>query len=169
MYAPRPLQFVILVGIPLLVVSDVYEYLSTMKDVNNPPPTATWSPQTTGETRPSNGASANLFALPALLNPSAVAFGDYRIGNASPVHTVYLVNLGPARLTVARITVTGPAAQDFTARTTCLGHTTSAYGGCTIDIRFMPHAAGVRRAQLVIRANRKVSSRSIPLSGHARS
>jgi hypothetical protein len=88
-----------------------------------------------------------------LRKADAVDFGRQRVGATSAVHTVDVVNPDLAPLTIGSVTITGNDAGDFAEADTCAGVTISAYGHCTVSIRFTPRARGVRRASLVIGDN----------------
>jgi hypothetical protein len=105
-------------------------------------------------------------ALPALLlNPNAVHFNHHDGPTRHPAHTIYVVNVGPAPVTIRTITITGADRAAFTEVDTCTRSAVGVYGRCTISVRVAPMArGGPRRATLVITANAPGSPQRVPLS-----
>jgi hypothetical protein len=106
-------------------------------------------------------------ALPAspalLLNPDAVSFGDGPTERTA--HAIYVVNLGPAPVTIRTIAITGPDRAAFAATDTCTRKTISVYAGCTISVRITPMARrGTHKATLRITPNAPGNAQRVPLS-----
>ena len=100
-----------------------------------------------------------------LLNPRTVHFGRQNTGTTSDVQTVYVVNLGPARLTIYTITIIGSDKRYFATRDSCAGKIIGAYNGCTVSVRFTPIKASTRRSRLVITDNTAEGSQTVLMSG----
>jgi hypothetical protein len=141
--------------VPLLVASHIDARRVHLAERGRPPAAA----QRTGP----------LAALPAppalLLNPAAVHF-DRHDGPARPTpHTIYVVNVSPAPVTIRAITITGADRAAFAEADTCTRSTIGVYGKCTISVHVAPMAGGgPRTATLVITANAPVSPQRVPLS-----
>jgi hypothetical protein len=105
-------------------------------------------------------------APPALLlNPGAVHFTQHDGPTRRTAHTIYVVNVGPAPVTIRTITITGTDRAAFAETDTCTRRTLAAYGGCTISVRVAPMAGrGTYKATLVITANPAGSPPRVPLS-----
>jgi hypothetical protein len=135
-----------------------------------PLPTATATPIATATGSPIPTAAASPPAL--VLIPDTLSFGPQDVHTTSAARVIHLVNLGPAALTIASVSITGTNPRDFSASDACAGTTMgtplSAYNGCTIRVRFTPLAGGTRRATLIIRANAADSLQQVPLTGHGR-
>jgi hypothetical protein len=110
-----------------------------------------------------------LAVLPApqalLLNPDAVSFNHQNGPTRRTAQTIYVVNVGPAPVTIRTITITGTDRGVFAEADTCTRRTVSVYGGCTIRVRVAPMTGGgTRRATLVITANATGGPQRVPLS-----
>jgi hypothetical protein len=100
-----------------------------------------------------------------LLNPGAVYFTQHDGPTRRTAHTIYVVNVGPAPVTIRTITITGTDRAAFAEIDTCSRRTVDAYGGCTISVRVAPMAGrGTHKATLVITANATGSPQRVPLS-----
>jgi hypothetical protein len=78
-------------------------------------------------------------------DPPDVAFGDERVGTASPLVVITFSNEGTAALEVHSITVTG----DFIHTTNCPAVLPPGAHGI-INMRFLPSTAGMRTGQLTV-------------------
>jgi hypothetical protein len=110
-----------------------------------------------------------LAAVPAppalLLNPNAVHFDRHDGPTRRTAHTIHVVNVGPAPVTIRSITITGANRAAFAVADTCTRSTVGVYGRCTISVRVAPLAGGgPRKATLVITANAPGSPQRVPLS-----
>ncbi|HKC76194.1 MAG TPA: hypothetical protein VKF37_18640, partial [Chloroflexota bacterium] len=113
--------------------------------------------------------SGPLAALPAppalLLNPDAVHFNHQDGPTRRTAHTIYVVNVGPAPVTIRTITITGADRAAFAEADTCTRSTVGMYGRCTISVRVAPMTGGEsRKATLVITVNAPGSPQRVPLS-----
>jgi capsular polysaccharide biosynthesis protein len=112
------------------------------------------------------GPRAALPAPPALLlNPNAVHFDRHDGPTRRTAHTIHVVNVGPAPVTIRSITITGADRAAFAEADTCTRSTVGVYGRCTISVRVAPLAGGgPRKATLLITANAPGSPQRVPLS-----
>ena len=83
------------------------------------------------------------------LSPSSLAFGNQAVGTTSAGQVLTLTNVGGVTLNISGIALTGANHTEFGASTTCTS-TLAAGANCTITITFMPAAAGVRIANVVV-------------------
>jgi hypothetical protein len=87
------------------------------------------------------------------LTPATVELGRVEVGDASAVRTVTFTNAGAGDLALAWIAVAGGDSGDFELSPggTCRpGATIGPNAACTARVRFVPEAAGPRRASLVL-------------------
>jgi hypothetical protein len=112
------------------------------------------------------GPLATLPAPPTLLlNPDAVHFNHHDGPTRRTAHTIYVVNVGPAPVTIRTITITGTDRANFAEADTCTRSTIGVYGRCTINVRVARMTVGgTRKATLVIAANTPGSPQRVPLS-----
>jgi hypothetical protein len=100
-----------------------------------------------------------------LLNPNAVHFHRHDGQAHRTAQTIYVVNVGPAPLTIRTITITGADRAAFAEADTCTRSAVGVYGRCTISVRVAPMAGGgPRKAALVITTNAPGSPQRVPLS-----
>lgn len=99
------------------------------------------------------------------LSPGSLAFGDQQLGATSAPRGVTLTNNGTTPLTIGSIVVTGAAAGDYVASSTC-GATVAPGANCAITVTFTPGAILGRNAAVTITDNAGGSPRSVPLSGN---
>jgi hypothetical protein len=98
------------------------------------------------------------------LVPTALAFGNQRVGTTSSAQTVALTNSGAATLNITSVGVTG----DFVlaATTTCPSSGTVAAGAsCSLDVTFTPTATGARTGTVSITSDAPGSPHQVALSG----
>jgi centrosomal CEP192-like protein/parallel beta helix pectate lyase-like protein/ASPM-SPD-2-Hydin domain-containing protein len=119
----------------------------------NPPPNA-----------PPRCGSASLPAPQVGLTPNVLVFSSQTVNTSSPSQTITLANTGTAGLTLSGITLSGTNASDFNQTNTC-GSTVSAGAACTINVTFVPTAAGIRTATVSIADNATGSPHVVGLSG----
>src|SRR5207302_3972643 len=101
---------------------------------------ATGSPQKVGLT--GSGVSSGTPAPGVSLSPSALSFGNQKVGTASAVKYVTLTNTGNATLTLSGgFLISGNFA--FGGLGTC-GSTVAPGANCTISVKFTPTAKGAR-------------------------
>lgn len=103
-------------------------------------------------------------ACPAAeLSSSSVSFAPQDVGTTSSPQSIQLLNSGSGDLTIAKITITGANATDF-SQTNC--PTKLAPGqNCTIQVTFTPAGAGSRAATLTITDNAGGTPQAVSLSG----
>jgi hypothetical protein len=101
--------------------------------------------------------------------PTAVDFGDQRVGSPAPDRIVTITNTGLVPLTIANgaLTISGPDAARFAVvATTCAGVSLAPSGGsCKVTVRFTPGAPGTATASLDVASSAATSPDSVPLSG----
>jgi hypothetical protein len=96
--------------------------------------------------------------------PTNVSFANQAVGTASAAQSVTLSVSGPVALTIYGITIAGSNPGDFAQTNTC-GSTVAAGANCTINVTFMPTAAGARSASLIVSDNASGSPQTLSLSG----
>jgi subtilase family serine protease len=96
------------------------------------------------------------------LSNTNVAFASQTIGTSSAAQAVTLTNSGNGALSLTSITINGATASDFAETNTC-GTGVAAGASCTINITFIPTAAGTRSASVNIVDN--AGTQSISLNG----
>ncbi|MFN8453272.1 MAG: choice-of-anchor D domain-containing protein [Anaerolineae bacterium] len=143
--------------------------------------TATPTPTTTSTQTPTATPTATRTATPTLiptptptptriplgqLNPQALDFGRYQLGQVSQAQTVRLTNVGGAVLTISNINLSGANPGDFSFDpANCPSSLSVGFGACTLVVRFRPGAAGIRSAILMSASNTPDSPHVVPLSG----
>lgn len=100
----------------------------------------------------------------ATLSPSSLMFPVRRVGSPSPSKAITLTNTGNVTLTISSITITGASAGDFSQTNNC-GSSVGAGASCTINVTFLPTAAGSRTAAVSVADNAPDSPQSAALSG----
>src|SRR5207302_505700 len=111
------------------------------------------------------GAWTLPIASSASFDPTAVAFGDQSVAQASATQTVNLTNRGIGVLNVDSVTVTGANVGDFQIVTQNCWIVTFIGRGCQVKVQFTPQAAGSRSASLSFADNAPGSPQLVPLSG----
>ena len=97
------------------------------------------------------------------LAPTYVDFGTRAVGSTSPAQTVTVTAGGNWPLTIDSIAVTGA----YTFTTTCPAAPVAVPTACTIDVTFVPTAAGLAPGSLVITNNSLTSPQTVTLYGNA--
>lgn len=112
-----------------------------------------------------NPAAAN--GSPAIsLSATSLTFAAQTIGTSSAAQAVTVSNTGTAALTLSGLTLGGAAAADFSRAGTCaVGTSVAAGANCSIQLTFMPAAAGARSATLTIAHNATGGSSTVALAG----
>ncbi len=101
------------------------------------------------------------------LSAPGLTFGDVAVGKDSDPQTLRITNTGTGALSLSGSGISGPAARDFTlSADACTGQTVGAGASCTVNVTFMPSAAGARSAQLAFTDNASGSPHTIPLTGN---
>ena len=96
------------------------------------------------------------------LSSTNVVFDSQTVGTSSAAQAVTLTNSGNGTLSLTSITSNGANANDFAETNTC-GTGVAAGASCTINVTFIPTAAGTRTAAVNIVDN--AGTQSISLSG----
>src|SRR5204862_3247375 len=97
------------------------------------------------------------------LAPSALSFGKQKVGTASLVKYVTLINTRNATLTFSgSFLISGNFA--FGGLGTC-GSTVAAGANCTISVKFTPTATGTRTGAVTLNDNAPNTPQKISLSG----
>jgi hypothetical protein len=96
----------------------------------------------------------------ATLSPASLNFGDQKVGTTSAFQNVTLTNNGDASLHISNISTSG----DFTYVDGCFGGV-AVGGSCTIQVRFIPSAAGPRAGTLTIASDSFEALPNVSLSG----
>ncbi len=110
----------------------------------------------------SNAVNGNL-RLPLLgkgiepelgFEPARLDFGEQLVGSTSSAARLWLTNRGSAELAVGKVALDGLAGADFVGASDACSDTTLAPGKrCAVAFRFVPTAAGLRRAEVSIRSD----------------
>jgi hypothetical protein len=100
----------------------------------------------------------------ASLSPSTLTFGSQIVGGSSGAQSLTLANTGSAALAISAISLTGPAAGDFSFQNAC-GAALNPGANCGLSVTFTPTASGTRTATLAIATNAATSPQSVMLTG----
>jgi hypothetical protein len=104
--------------------------------------------------------------LPGLsADPGVVNFFNQPVGTTSPELQVKLDNTGDAALSVADAAITGPGAKEFGISSNSCKAPVAPGAGCTLGLRFLPAANGVRDASLVLKTDAGAQPYTVPVSG----
>ena len=99
-------------------------------------PTAALAPRSTRRRSLATASRPRRYAqAQVLLVPSAISIVPHGARQNAATHLVRLVNLGPQRLTIVRISLSPAAHSMFDEHDTCAGRTIPAYRGCVIRLR----------------------------------
>lgn len=106
-------------------------------------------------------------APPALaLSTPLLDFGDIEPGGSSASQSIVVTNGGEIVLILNTVVLAGPAAAEFAiVNDDCSGHSIAAAGTCTIELRFAPAAAGLKRAELQLPSNDPEGPGTVQLRG----
>ncbi|TNF77413.1 MAG: choice-of-anchor D domain-containing protein [Acidobacteria bacterium] len=100
------------------------------------------------------------------VEPRQVDFGSRGVGRWSESVIVTVSNTGTAPLTVERLAIEGPAADDFGRNDDKCGRQTLSPGeSCTVKVGFLPRAAGERVAQLAVHSDALEETLPVRLAG----
>jgi len=99
-----------------------------------------------------------------MLSPTAINFGDVKVGTSSLPIKVTLSNLAPSSLSITQIAIKGADPSDFSQTNNC-GSSLPPQSKCTITVTFTPTATGSRSANVSITDNDPTSPQTVPLSG----
>jgi len=100
-----------------------------------------------------------------VLSPTAIDFGNQKVGTSSVPVKVTLSNLGTSSLSITQIAIKGPDPNDFSQTNNC-GSSLPPQSKCTITVTFTPTAMGSRSANVSISDNDPTSPQTVPLSGN---
>ncbi|MBM6398919.1 choice-of-anchor D domain-containing protein [Phycicoccus sonneratiae] len=99
-------------------------------------------------------------------SPSAVTLGAVEVGQSAPAKDVVLTNVATGTTTPGAVSVTGPAAGDFTVtQNGCTAVPLARDATCTVQVRFSPTAVGARGATLSVAHDGLRTPVSVPLNG----
>jgi len=115
-----------------------------------------------GQFNPHNAAPVTQTVLTPVVNlsPTALNFGNQKVGTTSAAQTVKLTNRGQGVLTIASITATGSYSQ-----TNNCGASLASNMSCTLTVKFTPSALGTHRGTLSIKDNAAGSPQKVTLAG----
>ncbi len=101
------------------------------------------------------------------VSPPSLDFGPLPVGQRSTIFTVTIRNTGTGELEFSDFTLTGPARGDFQiVPATCQAVPTILSGSdCSVGVRFVPSAAGPRRATLEVMSNAFAGDSAVQLVG----
>lgn len=99
------------------------------------------------------------------LSPDALDFGEQPVGSAGERRPVLVANTGQGNLIVDRIDVSGAHPADFTFEENCTGLVLRPGDSCLISLQFIPGAAELRTAELILIDNAPGNQQLIPLRG----
>jgi len=98
------------------------------------------------------------------LAPTALSFGDQKVGTTSAAQVITVTNHGAAALTVKKLAVTGTGAPQFAETNTC-GTALAAGASCTVSVTFTPKSTSSFTAAISIADTGGGSPQSAALSG----
>ena len=100
-----------------------------------------------------------------VLSPTAIEFGNQKVGTSSVPIKVTLSNLGTSSLSITQIAIKGADPNDFSQTNNC-GSSVPPQSKCTITVTFTPTVKGSRSANVSITDNDPTSPQAVPLSGN---
>jgi hypothetical protein len=98
-------------------------------------------------------------------SPTAINFGNQKVGTKSVPVPVTLSNLGARALPISQIGIKGADSDDFSQTNNC-GSSVPPKSNCTITVTFTPAAKGPRSSNVSISDNDPTSPQSVPLTGN---
>jgi hypothetical protein len=98
------------------------------------------------------------------LSPSALSFGDQKVGTTSAAQTITVTNNATAAMTIKKLAVTGTGGPDF-AETNICGTSLAAGASCTVSVTFTPKSASSFTAAISIADTGGGSPQSAAMSG----
>jgi hypothetical protein len=119
---------------------------------------------TTGAGSPQIVGLSGTGAIPVLLAPTSIAFGDQTVGTTSAPQTVTLTNSSGGTLTISSIVGSG----DFTAGpsgSTPCGATVAAASTCTFSVTFTPNVKGAITGAATVSDSAPLSPSVLKLTG----
>jgi hypothetical protein len=97
-------------------------------------------------------------------SPASRAFGTQPVGTHSLPEKIALTNKGSVTVSIAKISIAGANAADFTQTNTC-GKSLASGASCFITVTFTPAAKGRRIAAIAVSDNGGGSPQTAGLSG----
>ncbi len=97
-------------------------------------------------------------------SPSAISFGDVRVGNAAAAQTITLTNDGNTTVHVSTATLTGDSSFSVAANS-CSGATLVVGAACTVQVGFAPANVGSFTANLSFSDDASNSPQTLAISG----
>jgi uncharacterized membrane protein len=107
--------------------------------------------------------NANGGGAAVALKPSALTWGNIKVGTTAPVRIVNLTNSGTATLNISSITLSGDFAKK-TVSASC-GSTVLPKKTCQIQVTFTPTQTGLRSGTLTINDDAPNSPQTVALTG----
>lgn len=99
-----------------------------------------------------------------LLSPTALNFGNQKVGSMSQPQQVTVTNESSQAVQVSGIRITGNASKDFAESNNC-GSQVAANSSCTISVTFAPTKTGSRNATVQVVLTSGTSPRPVTLTG----
>jgi dienelactone hydrolase len=100
----------------------------------------------------------------AQFSPTKLDFGVHLVGSRSQIQQVKLTNIGPSKLIISSIALTGTDSHDFHEDSNC-GSRVLPGGHCTIGVSFKPTEGGPRTAAITVTDSSPDSPQSVPVNG----
>ncbi len=97
------------------------------------------------------------------VSPTSLTFASQQVGTTSAAQSVTVTNTGTAPLTVSTATASG----DFNQTNTCTGAAIAPAAACTVQVTFLPSAAGGRTGTLTVFGNVPGGQATVTLNGTA--
>jgi hypothetical protein len=95
------------------------------------------------------------------ISPTSVTYSAQQVGTLSAPVTITVTNSGTASLDVSSVLASG----DFNETDTCAGTPVAVGGTCTVQVAFLPTAAGTRTGLLTVYGNVAGGQATVVLSG----
>jgi hypothetical protein len=121
-----------------------------------------------GSSSPQSASLSGTGVLPAVtLSPTSLSFGNQNLNTTSGAMPVTITNSGPGMLTISTIGISGGNPGDFAQTNNCpvSPATLAVSASCTVNVTFMPTAAGARSASVSVTDNGAASPQSVSLTG----
>ncbi len=99
------------------------------------------------------------------ISTSAMQFGSQLVTSAGAAQSLTLTNSGVAPLYVYSATLSGPNSSDFWIDSSTCGSSIAASSSCSFSISFVPTAAGIRTASLLLTLSAGITPQAISLNG----
>jgi hypothetical protein len=99
----------------------------------------------------------------AVFSASNLNFGTVKVGSSTPL-SLTVTDQSPTKLTIKSVTITGPAATDYSQTNSC-GKKVAPHGNCTVTVTFKPGVTGARNATLNFADSSVGKTRTVPLLG----